>query len=234
MKAARCHRLPSRRHILAESGFTLIEVLIAATILALLLASTGGLLVTSLRAYQTTEEVTQRTQDVEAAVRVISYDLQLAGLRGLSASELDDSGRDFGGNPTLAIVKGATAETPDRLTIRYYESDDRLYGADDPCADYCEVTFRIGQADDGTSVLFRIQDDGSSEEETGIIRDMNNLKVLGFLTRAGATVNADLGAEAPVASMTAINLELTLANGEVWRFPVAVPNRQSVSITGGN
>lgn len=207
----------------SASGFTLLEMLIAAAILLLVLAAIGGLLVSSLRGYGTSERITDRQQDVESAVAVMSYDLGLAGFRGTAAT--DFASQDFGADPTLEIAKGAGDEDPDTLTIRYFEDASRRYGATDPCTSYCEVRYEVGSDANGVSVLYRVEGDGSGERR-GILQDLANLKVVEYIQRNGVHVAAAAGVAVP-AQLAGLNIELTLADGDVWRFPIGVANAQS-------
>ncbi len=205
------------------AGFTLLELLIAAAILVLILAAIGGLLVGSLHGYTTNETVSNRQQDVESAVAVLSYDLSLAGYRGATSTTF--AAQDFGSTPTLEVVKGATASDPDVLTIRYFEDTSRLYGATNTCTSYCQVSYEVGTDADGTSVLYRVEGDGSGTKR-GILQNLANLKVVEYIQRNGVHVAADPGVSAP-AALGGLNIELTLADGGVWRFPIGVANPQT-------
>src|SRR6056297_3348734 len=93
----------SRTRSLNTHGFTLIELLLASAILVLIVGALSAYLVTSARAYETTEDLSDRQQEIEAAVNVLSYDLALAGYRGTTPSQ---QSRTFSG-PTLEVVKAA-------------------------------------------------------------------------------------------------------------------------------
>ena len=208
------------------TGFTLLELLVALVIFVLALGSITGLLVSSLRASELNERVSERVQDVEAAVRVIRADVELAGFRGVDESLIDDESRTFGGNATLEVTLPVSG--PHSLTVRYFE--DRLFGADDRCGGVCVVTFEIREVD-GTRVLFRVEGDGSDDDQDdqeGILRDMNSLRILGFLNRTGGNVPMESGSYAGIIS--AINVELVLSDDSEWVFPIAVPNAQTVVV----
>jgi len=207
----------------ARDGLTLIELLIAAAIFVILLTGLAGLLASSLRAYRVNEQVSERVQDVEAAVRVLRSDVELAGYRGVDEDLIDDETRSFGGQPTIVITTSDTG--PDTLEVRYFE--DRLFGAADRCGGVCRVRYEI-RDQDGTSVLFRIEGDGVTEDQEGILRDMDSLKVLGFLNRSGASIPMVSGAY--VGTLSAINVELVLSDQSEWVFPIAVPNVQLVTV----
>ena len=205
-----------------REGLTLIELLIAAAIFVILLTGLAGLLASSLRAYRVNEQVSERVQDVEAAVRVLRADVELAGYRGVDENLIDDDTRSFGGQSTIVITTSTTADT---LEVRYFE--DRLFGASDRCGGVCRVRYEIREQG-GTSVLFRIEGDGLAADQEGILRDMDSLKVLGFLNRSGASIPMASGAYS--GTLSAINIALTLSDESEWVFPIAVPNVQLVTV----
>ena len=206
-----------------REGLTLIELLIAAAIFVTLMTGLAGLLTSSLRAYQLNEQVSERVQDVEAAVRVLRADVELAGYRGVDEDLIDDDTRSFGGQSTIVITTSTTG--PDTLEVRYFE--DRLFGASDRCGGVCRVRYEI-RDQGGTSVLFRIEGDGGTADQEGILRDMDSLKVLGFLNRSGASIPMASGAYS--GTLSAINIALTLSDESEWVFPIAVPNVQLVTV----
>lgn len=66
----------------SSSGITIIELLIASTILVAILGSLGGLYVSSSRAYQTNRSVTAASGQLRSAIQALQYDLSLAGYCG--------------------------------------------------------------------------------------------------------------------------------------------------------
>lgn len=66
-------------------GITIIEMLIASTILVLILGSLGGLYVSSSRAYEANRSVTATSGQLRSAVQALQYDVSLAGYCGTSA-----------------------------------------------------------------------------------------------------------------------------------------------------
>lgn len=205
-----------------EEGFTLLELLLAATIVALILAAMGGLLATSSRATGAHEAASKRQQEIEAAVKILSYDLGLAGYRGTTPAEF--AVNTFS-DPTIEVLKsGATASGNDRLVIRYFEDTERLFGGADTCGRPCVVTYDIDSGEDGTLLLYR--QEGNSEER-GIVQEVDRFLVCTLFRRSGTPISLDSAPAGSVAipeDLAALNIEITFTDGTVWRFPVGVTN----------
>lgn len=102
-----------------DSGFTLVELLLAVGIFAVLLGLLAALLSTSFRAYGANELSTQQQERIDAAAQFLRYDINLAGYAGPAGD------RNIGGSPLEITENGP--ELGDKLTVRYYES---RYGLD--------------------------------------------------------------------------------------------------------
>lgn len=204
-------------------GFTLVELLLASAILVLILVALTSYLTTSVRAYETTEDLSDRQQEIEAAVNVLSYDLALAGYRGTTPSQ---QGRTFSG-PTLEVVKAADPADSDTLRLRYFEDDRRLFGSDPPCgtASDCLVTYEVGPDEDGEGT-FLLRREGTSTER-GIVQAVEYFHVREYLDRDGSFETITAGTELPD-DVAGLNVEIAFTNGGLWRFPVAVSNLQSL------
>ncbi len=98
------------------SGFTVLELLIAAAVAAVVLAVAAQLYASSVRAYRVNEEVSEVRQGIQAAISLLQYEIGLAGYRCTDDDALD---RSFVADPLVA-VDGASG-APDSITVRYYE-----------------------------------------------------------------------------------------------------------------
>jgi len=202
------------------AGFTVIELLIASVILLVVLGGLTSYLVTSRQAMGVTEQLSDRQQEVEAAVNVMSYDLSLAGYRGTTP---DDFARTFG-TSTLLVEKEVDGGESDRLTLRYYEDSARLYGADDTCGSPCLVTYEVGTEDDGLTYLLR-QEGGATER--GIVQRVEYFRVIQYIQRDGSLVDITSANAASLPSdLAGLNIEIAFSTGGLWRFPVGISNVQ--------
>ena len=206
-------------------GFTVIELLIAALVMSVILLATTGLLVQSNQAYRVNELASERQQEIEAAVKILSYDLALAGYRGTTSAAF---GENVFTDATVEVEKGgAAAAGSDKLIVRYFEDTDRLFGGQDTCGTPCVVTYDV---DDEGGVLLLYRREGTSEER-GIVQEVRSFVVRQYITRAGKRcpfVGADPEKCPPFPEdLAALNVEITFTDGGVWRFPVGVSNPQS-------
>jgi len=214
--------LPSRAR--ARSGFTILELLIAGAVIAIVLGATTALLARSYQAYQLNQELSERQQEIEGAVKILSYDVALAGYRG---NTLADVARTFGA-PTIRVFSGgATAGAgSDRLEVRYFEDTDRLFGGDDACGSPCVVTYDVDD-DNGTLLLYR--QEGTSEER-GIVQQVESFRVLQYISRAGQTCTfgaVEEGCPTFPENLAGLNIEIRFSDGGTWRFPVGITNTQN-------
>jgi Tfp pilus assembly protein PilW len=199
------------------AGFTVLELLIASAIFMILLGALTSYFVTSNKAMAVTETLSNRQQEVEAAVNVLSYDLGLAGYKGVTPAEL---ARTFPA-PTLAVEKAVLGES-DRLVIRYFEDSGRLYGAANTCGSPCVVTYEVDYDDKGETNLYRQE---GNDPERGIVQRVDHFKVTHYILRSGSFIEATPGSTPPV-DLAGLNIELAFATGGIWRFPVGISNVQ--------
>lgn len=214
------------RPYLLRQGFTLLELLIAAAITTIVLLAVSGLLGTSTRATAAHEVASERQQEIEAAVKILSYDLALAGYRGTDPGAF--AANTFSA-PTIEVLKeGATASGNDMLIIRYFEDEARLFGGADTCGSPCIVTYDVDAGEDGQLLLYR--QEGSSDER-GIVQEVDSFLVRTLFRRSGTPFPLDdvTGSVAVPDDAAALNIEITFTDGTVWRFPVGLTNPQ----TGG-
>ena len=213
-----------------EQGFTLLEFLIAATISTVLLVAIAGLLSTSSRATGAHEAATERQQEIEAAVKILSYDLSLAGYRGTRPEQFAVNSFT---EPTLEIWKsGATVARNDRLIVRYFEDTERLFDSADTCGRPCVVTYDVDEGPEGVLLLYRQED---ASEERGIVQEVDSFKVRTLFRRSGTPIPLDTASEGSVpipSDVAALNIEIKFTDGTVWRFPVGLTNPQN-SGSGG-
>lgn len=217
-----------RNQSIRTGGFTVLELVIAMAVLGVILAATTGLLRTSYRANQVNEDASSRQQEIEAAVKILSYDLSLAGYRGTTEGAF--SANTFTA-PTLEVVRrGASDGINDRIIVRYFEDSERLYGATDTCGSPCTVLYDVGVDDEGVRLLYRRE---LNADEVGIVQEVESFQVLQFIRRTGPPVDvsaAASGTSVPVpADLAALNIEIRFTDGGVWRFPVGVTNPQASS-----
>lgn len=201
----------------SQSGFTLLELLIASAVFAVIIGALTAYFSTSTRGMAAMEASSNRQQELEAAVNVMTYDVALAGYKGTTP---DDVARSFGAS-SLRVTKGAGPAGSDRLEISYFEDGERLFGGDDTCGSPCTVTYEVDE-EDGKYNLYR--QEGASPER-GIVQEVEHFKVIQFILRDGTQVDVVGTADAPD-QLAALNIEIAFSTGGLWRFPVGVSNKQ--------
>ena len=201
-----------------KQAFSLIEMLVATAIFMVILVAVVGLLVSSNRGYRATSDLSDRQQEIEAAVNVLRYDLSLAGYRGTTPDGLSRATTD----PTLEVEKNHFGDS-DRLVVRYFEDPDRLFGADDSCSAPCVVAYEVGvDDDDGQTYLYRQE---LSSDIIGLVQAVERFRVVSYVRRGGEEISATNAIPDDIA---AINLEITFDDGFWWRFPVGLSNEQEL------
>src|SRR5690606_32894270 len=204
-----------RNRLSRDAGFTLIEMLIAGFVFALIMGALTAYFVNSTRGNRAMETVSNRQQELEAAVNVMTYDVALAGYKGTTPDEV---AREFA-NPSLVVTKASGPNNSDRLQIRYFEDSHRLFGADETCGSPCLVTYEVAE-DAGTVNLYRQE---GSDPEKGIVQEVEHFKVIQYILRDGSQL--DVTSATPVPSnLAALNIEIAFATGGLWRFPVGLNN----------
>lgn len=194
-----------------QSGFTLVELLVASVIMLLILSALGNLFIGTNRAYRKNDQVSERQQSVDAAGQLLGYEIGLAGFRGSKSGELTSNtfttpillGTLTVPAKTLIIEKGTTASAPDKITVRYYES---RY----PDTAISTVTqFSIGQDSNSAYNLYRQSATPSASDATRqpAIANVKNLKVLKYIKKDGNEANS-----ATADTLAALKLELTFTD----------------------
>jgi prepilin-type N-terminal cleavage/methylation domain-containing protein len=198
-----------------RSGFTLLELLIAAAIMTIILAALGALFASSSQAHRTTVRVTERQQEAEAAIQLLVHEIGLAGYRGVGQH---DPNRTFGGDGRTLVITHGSGTAPDTVQIRYFE--DRFSPGERL------VVFGVNTA---RRTIFRQEGTGEAHD---IVSNVTNLQVIQYIRRDGIRVDVPPAEPRPPIpdNLAAINLEITFANNTVWRFPVGLSNPQT---TGG-
>src|SRR5690606_20232666 len=97
-----------------DAGFTVLELLIAAAVAAVVLTVAALLYSSSARAYRVNEEVSEVRQGIQAAISLLQYEIGLAGYR---CTDDDALTRAFSGQPLVA-TDGASGSA-DSITVRY-------------------------------------------------------------------------------------------------------------------
>jgi prepilin-type N-terminal cleavage/methylation domain-containing protein len=113
-------------------GLTLVELLISIAILGSILGVLSALFLSTNRAYERNQALSEAQQTVETTTQLLSYELALAGYRGVDVTAPGFTSRNFGGQDPVVV-------SPDRqrITVRYYE--DRFVG----CPRLTEATFAV-------------------------------------------------------------------------------------------
>jgi len=199
------------------AGFTVLELLIASAVFVLVVGALAAYFATSTKGMQAMESISNRQQELEAAVNVMSYDVALSGYKGTTP---DDVARTFGGS-TLLVEKGVGPADSDRLRIQYFEDTSRLFGGANTCGSPCVVTYEVDE-EDGRLNLYRQEGDAP---ERGIVQEVEHFKVIQFILRDGTQVDITSTATAP-SELAALNIEIAFSTGGLWRFPIGVSNKQ--------
>lgn len=201
-----------------EAGFTVIELLIASAIFVVIMGALTAYFVSSSRAMSVTEDLSDRQQEVEAAVNIMAYDLALAGYKGTTPTDVS---RTFT-QPSLVVEKAVGGGISDRMIIRYFEDSHRLFGGAETCGSPCMVTYEV-DSEDGETNLYRQE---GSDINRGIVQRVEHFKVIQYILRDGTTV--DITSTTPVPKdLAALNIEIAFATGGLWRFPVGLSNVQN-------
>ena len=206
-----------------RTGFTVIELLVASAVIAVVLGATTALLARSYQAYRLNQELSERQQEIEAAVKILSYDVALAGYRGTGAADMT---RTFAAPTIQVFTGGAAAAGSDRLVVRYYEDTDRLFDGGDSCGSPCVVTYDVDDQD-GDVLLFR--EEGTAGVR-GIVQQVQSFRVLQYIARGGQTCtfgDVEPGCPPFPEDLAALNVEIRFRDGAVWRFPIGITNPQN-------
>lgn len=195
----------------------MVEMLIASLVFATILVVLTGYFTSSQSARALNEELSDRQQEVEAAINVLAYDLSLAGYKGTTPTDI---ARTFGA-ASLSIEKDVGAGPSDRLVIRYFEDSDRLFGGTETCGSPCVVTYEVDEMD-GDNHLFRKE---GADPERGIVQRVDHFRVLQYILRNGDQIDVTAGTAVP-SSLAGLNIEIAFSTGGLWRFPIGLSNTQ--------
>ena len=205
-------------------GFSLVELLIAGAIFGIVLTVLTNLFISSSRASERVDELSDQQQEAHATRQVLQYEIDLAGYRGTlndttatGSSARLLTNRTFASS-TVAMIRRSSSSQPDTLTIRYYE--DRNYNDSDTPV-LRTVTFSIG-SDQGVSSLFRQQDSGTA---VAIIPNVTNLKIADYV------LYDDTKAVTASNNLAGLELDITYANQQTDTLLVTFQNAQTVSVT---
>lgn len=88
------------------AGFTLVELLIAGSILVTLLGALGALFVSSSRAYEGNRAASAAAGQLRSAIHALQYDVSMAGFRGLDAAAPE---REIGTPLTVTLAESSAA-----------------------------------------------------------------------------------------------------------------------------
>jgi type II secretory pathway pseudopilin PulG len=208
-------------------GITLVELLIAASILGVLLAALTGLFSSSANAMQTNKELSDKQQNAAVAEQVLKYELGLAGYRGVTQDALTNN--KFS-HDTLAVTRGSSTLS-DEIQVRYYE--DRLYGTETTATQnglLRNVTFGVAQAN-GKNYLTRKECNANQCPGTTsaipLVEGVTKLKILGYFTPAGKTTNIS---KIPP-DLVGLELQLTFSNAPTKDVFISFQNPQTTSLT---
>lgn len=175
----------------SSAGITIVEMLIASTILVVVLGSLGGLYVSSSRAYQTNRAVTASSGQLRSAVQALQYDVSLAGYCGVSADcELADP-------LSLEVQSVGDTRIVTSLVSAYVET---RYSAS-----AAPVTVRYTVA---KGRLWRSQD---GSDPVAIAAGVSSLELLGYLDRSASDPNQHVYRRPPPGQLSGLRLRLNYA-----------------------
>ncbi len=197
-----------------QSGFTILELLVAAAIMAILLTSLAGMLGSTTRAYQAEDRASSERQVRESAQQQLKYEIALAGYRGTLKSDYDNTATSVGAAPF--VITPNTTGGSDQVTIKYFEN--RAYGSGTKEAK--TVTFSVNTQ---TNTLVRTQ--GSSVEP--IAAGIRKLKVVRYLLKGATGSESDCVsacAATPSSNTVGVILALTFMDNSVQRIPINFQN----------
>lgn len=210
-----------------QGGFTLVELLITASIFIIILSAVGALLVSSSRAYSVTAERSEAIQDSEAVLALIRYEVALAGYRGITA---DTFQRPFTTGSDESIVVNRTTDG-DEITVRYFE--DRYLGPSDTGERV--VTFRV---DTGSNSLVRVEGrpggGGTTFTTELLVGNIARMDVIELVDRFRTTYSiesliADISTGPE--EIAGVNVRVTFVDGLEWEFLIGVSNEQTYDVT---
>ncbi len=195
-------------------GFSIIELLLAAAILSVLMAILASLFNGANQSHKAIEKVAARMQEADVASQLLSYEIGLAGYRGVNQTTL--SANDFGGASVLRLAIGKSSSGgSDTLTTRYYE--DRYVSA----TTLRSVTYSVGTSG-GVSSLLRQE---GSDPPYPAVYGVSKLEVLSYIARDGTRLSATPSQAIPTnPALVALELQLSFSDGITRKFSVNLSN----------
>lgn len=206
-----------------QYGFTLVELLVAGTIMVLILSALGSLFASTTKAYRANDKVSERQQSVDAAGQLLEYEIGLAGYKGSTdaagARKFETAVLGVVPVPesTLRIEKNSPAIGTDRVTVRYYE--DRFETT--PVKKV--VSFEVSEDDRNTYNLKIRVDSGNFQPA---IQDVKSLKVLKYIKKDGGEVTSVSQPD----DLAALRLELTFTDALKKQVIIGLNNPQNVPV----
>lgn len=181
-------RVPSSA---GESGFTLLELMVAVTIGLVLTIVVAQLFLGSRRTYATTDDVSRMQESIRYTYQLLSRTIHLAGYKNSPNSRTEDV--FSGANTVIEAADGAAAGDPDAFTIRFQGSSNgtqlaadntivNCLGVSQAAADMSANLFTIAVGANGRNALFC--------NGTEIVGNVQNMQVF-----YGVDTNSDLVAD---------------------------------------
>ena len=198
-------------------GFTIIELLIASGIMALVMLTLTALFSMSTTTLEVNEATSERQQNAEAAAELLRYEVGLAGYRGTSSTALTTYTFT---SPTISIGVNPSATASDTIAVQYYE--DRFYDGTTTTT-LMQVAFSTGTDANGNPVLLRQLGVAGA---LAAAADISLLKVVKYIDRDGSITDVTTTSVIPD-NLAAISIELTFTDGSVGRFLVGFDNNQN-------
>lgn len=200
-----------------RSGFTILELLVAAAIMIVILGALSGLFASTVRANRTNTRSSEGQQNAEAAVQLLKSEVALAGYRG---TDTQASFRTFPAPTTSTLDVTADSSTRDRISVRFFE--DRPNGAVTNAGSPTVRTLTFGINSD--SELTRQQDGGFNR---AVVEGVTNLKVTSYrsLSSTGSVVTSPT-MPTNKATLRGLTVRLTFADTTTKDVAIALPNPQ--------
>jgi Tfp pilus assembly protein PilW len=192
------------------AGLTIVEMLIAAAILGIVLLVLGNYLVVTNNAYDVTVDSIDELQEAQAAIKLLKYELSLAGYRGTDNSYDTNT---FNNEQTLSVTRRNSGS--DDIEIRYFE--DRFYDGTGSAA-LQTVTYSI--------VNGNLSRQAGATNQTIIAAE--KLKVTRYLKKTGLEVSA-LTVQSMPEDLVGFTLELTIS-GKTHTIAIGLNSSQDPTL----
>lgn len=197
-------------------GFTLVELLVAMSIMLILLTAMASMMRTTTQAYQTENETTNARQNQESAQEVLTYEISLAGYRGTLRTDYDASA-SVATDP-FTITPNTTGGS-DQISIKYFEN--HVYGTEAKA-----VKTVILSINTQTNMLLRSQNGATAQP---VAANVKRLKVARYLIAGTTTTDCASACTAkPPTGTTGVVLSVTFTDNSVKRIPISFTNPVSV------